>query len=62
MLQHTAAARVAYAEAVLNDKGEPSYGTALTSSEDVLGSGIAEQAVEEALARLGGKGIGRAHL
>lgn len=57
MLTHTAAARVAYAEAVLNDKGEPSYGTALTANEDVLGSGIAERAVEEALARLGGKSV-----
>lgn len=58
MLSHTAAARVAYAEAVLNDKGEPSYGTAITADEDVLGSGIAERAVQEALARLGGKGVG----
>ena len=53
-LSHSAAMRYAYAEAVINDGNEPSYGTAITGELDAAKSGIAEKAVSEALSRLGG--------
>ncbi len=53
-LSHSAAMRYAYAEAVINNGSEPSYGTAVTAELDSAKSGIAERAVAEALARLGG--------
>ncbi len=53
-LSHTAAMRYAYAEAVINDGGEPSFGAAMTGELDAARSGIAEKAVGEAIARLGG--------
>lgn len=56
-LSHTAAMRYAYAEAVINDKGEPSFGRAVTSELDAARSGIAEKAVAEAIARLGGSPV-----
>ena len=56
-LSHSAAMRYAYAEAVINDKGEPSFGAAMTTNLDAATSGIAERAVFEAIARLGGKPV-----
>ena len=56
-LSHSAAMRYTYAEAVINDGNEPSFGTATSSELDAARSGIAEQATREALARLGGKPI-----
>ncbi len=53
-LSHSAAMRYAYAEAVINSEGEPSFGVATTGELDAAKSGIAEKAVAEALDRLGG--------
>lgn len=55
-LSHSAAMQYAYAEAVVNDGGEPSFGVCSAPSL-CADSGIAEKAVEEALARLGGKPV-----
>lgn len=56
-LSHTAAMRYAYAEAVINDGKEPSYGAAISGELDPAVSGIAERAVTEAIARLGGSQV-----
>lgn len=53
-LSHKAAMQYAYAEAVVNDGGEASYGTASANTVDLSGENIATKAVEEALAKLGG--------
>ena len=53
-LSHRATMRYAYAEAVINDGKEPSFGTAMSPLLDADKSGIAERAVEDAVARLGG--------
>ncbi|MBR2010413.1 MAG: TldD/PmbA family protein [Clostridia bacterium] len=57
MLSHSAAMRYAYAEAVINDGNEPSYGTAVSEELDAAKSGIAEKAVSEAILRLGGSPV-----
>ena len=56
-LSHTAAMRYAYAEAVISDGNEPSFGTAMTGELDAAKSGIAQKAVSEAIARLGGRPV-----
>lgn len=56
-LSHSAAMSYTYAEAVINDGNEPSYGAAISPVLDPAASGIAEEAVAEAIARLGGKGV-----
>ena len=56
-LSHSAAMRYSYAEAVINDGKEPSYGADMSSELDPTKSGIAEKAVAEAIERLGGKGV-----
>lgn len=55
-LSHTAAMRYAYAEAVINADGEPSFGVGTTGNLDNTEE-IAKKAVEDALARLGGKPV-----
>lgn len=56
-LSHSAAMRYAYAEAVINDGSEPTYGTAMTGELDKGTKEIAHRAVGEALARLGGRPV-----
>ncbi len=56
-LSHSAAMRYAYAEAVIHDGTEPSFGAAMSGELDAAKSGIAEKAVTEAIARLGGKPV-----
>ena len=55
-LSHTASMRYAYAEAVINAEGEPSFGCATTGNFDQTDE-IATRAVDDALARLGGKPV-----
>ncbi len=55
-LSHSAGMCYTYAEAIINDGKEPSFGTAFAPTLDT-GSDIAKKATKEALARLGAKGV-----
>ena len=55
-LSHSAGMRYTYAEAIVNDGNEPSFGTAIAHTLQT-DRGIAKQATEQALARLGATGV-----
>ena len=55
-LSHRAGMCYTYAEAIVNDGKEPSFGASFAPTLDTA-SGIAQKATKEALARLGAKGV-----
>ena len=55
-LSHSAGMRYTYAEAIISDGGEPSFGTAFAPSLDASAD-LAKKATDEALARLGAVGV-----